>query len=192
MDLITLEEYKESQGISSATQDARIESLITSVSALVKTYCANSIVDYYEENKCEEFNLDFRRQFVQLTEGPLRRISTVEVRDNFATDYYTLQESEFAVDHATDSVYRIIGGIKSYWPEGIGSVRISYTAGYESTPEDLKLAVIDLVTYYLKDEHKMRKTLSGATIDNQGTSSQYKNVGFPDHIKRILDLYKYH
>ena len=43
---------------------------------------------------------------------------------------------------------------------------------------------------YLKDEHKQRQSIAGASIQNQGSSGQSNNVGFPDHIKRVLDLYK--
>ena len=57
-------------------------------------------------------------------------------------------------------------------------------------PDDLKLAVSDLITYYLKDEHKERRTLGGASIQNQSSTTQRNNVAFPDHIKRVLDLYK--
>ena len=81
-------------------------------------------------------------------------------------------------------------GSPKSWPTGPGAVRISYTAGYASCPKDLQLAVIDLVTYYMKDEHKARQTMAGASIQNQSSSSQRDNVAFPDHIKRVLDLYK--
>ena len=76
------------------------------------------------------------------------------------------------------------------WPQGVGSVKITYNAGYTDTPKDLKLAVFDLVTYYLKDEHKIRQTLGGATLQNQGTSGMRTSTDFPDHIKRVLDLYR--
>ena len=70
------------------------------------------------------------------------------------------------------------------------TVKIVYTAGYDVIPGDLKLAVLDLVTYYLKDEHKARQSIAGASIQNQSSSTQRDNVSFPDHIKRVLDLYK--
>ena len=65
-----------------------------------------------------------------------------------------------------------------------------YKAGYASLPSDLQLAVFDLITYYLKDEHKERRSIAGASIQNQSSTSQRNNVAFPDHIKRVLDLYK--
>ena len=42
----------------------------------------------------------------------------------------------------------------------------------------------------MKDEHKERRVLGGANIQNQGTSGVRNNTDFPDHIKRVLDLYK--
>ena len=40
------------------------------------------------------------------------------------------------------------------------------------------------------DEHKERRTLGGATINNQGTAGLRQSTDFPDHIKRVLDLYR--
>jgi hypothetical protein len=76
------------------------------------------------------------------------------------------------------------------WPTGPASVKVTYKAGYSTCPADLKLAMIDLVTYYHKDEYKERKVMAGASIQNSASTSQPGNVGFPDHIKRILDFYK--
>jgi hypothetical protein len=191
--LITLEEYKEAEGIQSPKEDLRIEALIPSVSQLVKTYCANSIVDYYSTNKTETINVTWDTEVIQLTESPVNTIVSVEERPSYQDAYVTLTEAayEFYFDSSTDSVFRTTGG-RNYrnWQKGPGAVRVVYTAGYETVPADLQLAVIDLVTYYLKDEHKERKTLAGATMQNQASTSQRNNVAFPDHIKRVLDLYK--
>ena len=76
------------------------------------------------------------------------------------------------------------------WENGPNAVKVVYKAGYETIPQDLRLAVVDLIMYYHKNEQKQRQTLAGATIQNQSTSSQRDSVAFPDHIKRVLDLYK--
>ena len=105
------------------------------------------------------------------------------IRDRENTDYY--------VDTATDSIYRVTSsGAARNWEQGPGSVQVNYNAGYSACPQDLKLAVFDLVTYYHKDEHKARQTIAGASIQNSASTSQRNNVAFPDHIKRVLDLYK--
>jgi hypothetical protein len=189
-DLITLDEYKEYEGISSSNEDLRLERLIPSVSQLVKTYCGNSLIDFYSTDKVETFTLKWNTHLVQLTESPIVSVSLVEERDSFTAPYRSIDTTNYFIDENTDSIIRLAGASTTNWPIGAGSVRITYRAGYEDTPEDLKLAVIDLVKYYLRDEHKERRSIAGATIENQGVSGIRNVGGFPDHIQRVLDMYK--
>ena len=189
-DLVTLAEYKEAEGIASPKEDLRLATLVPSVSQLVKTYCGNSIVDYYSTNKVEEFNIDWETHIVQLTESPVNSIVSVEKRDSVTESYTTVPTTDYYLDKKTDSVLYVTGSTYKNWPRGAASVKVTYKAGYEACPMDLRLAIVDLITYYLKDEHKERRTLGGASIQNQSTSSVRDSVAFPDHIKRVLDMYK--
>jgi len=190
-DLITLATYKTAEGIQATKDDAKLELLITSVSQLVKTYCNTTFVDYYTSAKTELSNINYNEAFVQLSEGPVVMSDgnkpVVSERDSITSSYTTLtQDVDYYVDTDLDCIYRM----NKAWPKGPGAVKVVYKAGYETIPADLKLAVIDLITYYHKDEHKARQTIAGASIQNQSSSSQRNNVAFPDHIKRVLDLYK--
>lgn len=189
----TLQEYKDAEGLQSAKEDQRISALIPAVSQLVKTYCGNSIIDYYTTQKTEILNINWDTHIVQLTESPVNTIVSVHERAGLGESYVELTTNnyEYYLDTATDCIFRTTGG-STYrnWPKGPGAVKIVYTAGYSETPEDLKLAVYDLITYYLKDEHKERQTLAGASQQNASTTSMRNSVAFPDHIKRVLDLYK--
>ena len=191
--LITLADYKDAEGIQSPKDDLRINSLIPSISQLVKTYCGNSIVDFYSSNKIEDFDIYWETFAVQLTESPIVDVVSVQERGSYDEAYTTLTTGahEYYLDTRTDSIVRTnSSGSRLNWKQGVGAVRVTYKAGYASTPEDLKLAVSDLITYYLKDEHKERRTLGAASIQNTASTSQRNNVAFPDHIKRVLDLYK--
>ena len=192
-DLTTLNDYKAAEGINSPKDDARLNFLIPSVSELVKTYCANSFVDYYSSNKVDTLNIDWDTYIIQLTESPVNTIVSVEERNSYGDAYVTLTTGnyEYFLDSATDSIMRTTSGsVYRNWRRGPGAVRVTYKAGYAALPSDLRLAVFDLITYYLKDEHKERRSIAGASIQNQSSSSQRNNVAFPDHIKRVLDLYK--
>ena len=188
--LITLATYKTAEGIQSTKDDAKLELLIDSVSQLVKTYCNATFVDYYTNAKTEYFNINYNEAFIQLEEGPVVMgddAPVVSERLDFTSSYTTLtQDQDYYVDTDLDSIYRI----GTPWPKGPGAVKVVYKGGYATVPADLKLAVIDLVTYYHKDEHKARQTIAGASIQNNASTSQRNNVAFPDHIKRVLDLYK--
>ena len=191
--LITLQDYKTAEGITQPKDDSRLNVLIPSVSQLVKTYCGNSFVDFYSSNKTETFTIDWATHIVQLTESPVNSIVSVKERTSYSSSYDTLTTGayEYYLDTSTDSILRTLSsGRYRNWPQGVDSVEVVYRAGYSAVPADLKLAVLDLVTYYLKDEHKQRQTIAGASLQNQGSTSQNNNVSFPDHIKRVLDLYK--
>lgn len=188
-DLITLDEYKTFQGIASTKEDDKLEILVPSISQLVKTYCANSIIDFYTIPKVEYFTLDYKTHLLQLTESPIVSVSSVEIRETFTGSYTALPSSNYSVDDKTDSIIRVESTSYKDWPLGPNSVKITYTAGYENTPLDLKLAVVDLITYYAKDEYKVRQTLAGATRETS-ESNMRNSPAFPDHIKRVLDLYK--
>ena len=188
---VTLAEYKEAEGITNPKDDLRLNHIIPSVTQLVKTYCGNSIIDFHSTSKVETFSFDWNTSLLQLTESPVVAVSLVEERPDFSSDYITLGSLDYYVDTTTDSIIRVSNaGQHKSWKLGPGSVRVTYTAGYAECPADLKLAVMDLITYYLKDEHKERRNLGAASIQNQASTSQRNNVAFPDHIKRVLDLYK--
>ena len=193
MDLCTLTDYKLYKKIEHNKDDSQLNALIPAVSALVKTYTANAIVDYAIEDKIEIFDIpDNYTSEIFLTESPLLNIALLQERESIADDYTTLVENtDFYVDKEHDRLYRIDGETSTkYFAKGFASIKATYRAGYTECPEDLKLAVFDLITYYLKEEYKGRRSMAGATLQNDPTSSLRTDIGFPDHIKRVLDLYK--
>lgn len=184
---ITLQQFKDAENITNVRDDFKLDRIIASVNQLVKTYCGNSIIDYYSTNKVEDFSIDWPTHVVQLTESPVNNIVSVEKRDSVTESYTTVPTTDYYLDKKTDSVLYVTGSTYKNWPRGAAAVKVTYTAGYDDCPKDLKLAVVDLIKYYFKNEAVARRTLAGATIENQGTG---EGRGFPDHIKRILDMYK--
>tara|TARA_B100001559_G_scaffold282553_1_gene256750 strand:- start:176 stop:772 length:597 start_codon:yes stop_codon:yes gene_type:complete len=193
-DLINVNEYKDAEGIRGEKEDDRLNILVPQISDLVKKYCGTSFIDYISTNKVETFTIaDAYTHTLVVSESPLTAVDVVQERTAYSGDYATLTTGnyEYYADLEADAVIRTDdNGNPKYWPKGVGAVKITYNAGYSETPKDLKLAIFDLVTYYLKDEHKIRQTLGGATLQNQGTSGMKTSSDFPDHIKRVLDLYR--
>ena len=197
--LVTLQQYKDFAGLQGVKTDARINTIIPQVTQIVKTYCGTSLIDYYSSAKTEYFDItDKLTTRVMLDEGPIVAVTSVQERDSQSDSYVTLitensdssGKYEYIIDTITDSIIRTTStGTKSF-PRGHRAVKVVYTAGYSATPNDLKLAVYDLVKYYMKDQTIKRRQIAGAMLESQSTSGIAGNIGFPDHIKRILDLYK--
>jgi len=189
-DLVTLQTYKDLEGLKSNNDDTRLEAIISSVSQLVKTYCGNSLVDYVTIDKVENINIEFAGAKIQTTESPILSVTSVQEKKAGADSYNTLVvDTDYHVDTETDTIVRLISGREKFWEVGYGTVKLTYSAGYSSLPADLKLAVCDLVTYYFKSEHKERRTIQGATQQNPAAGGK-NSISFPDHIKRVLDFYK--
>jgi len=197
--LVTLQQYKDFAGLQGVQTDARINVIIEQVSQLVKTYCGTTIIDYASTNKIEYLTIkDSIVDTIILEESPLIQVVSVQERTSQADEYITLitensdnsGKYEYVVDDDSDSIIRTNSTGNKYWPKGVKAVKVTYKAGYTSTPADLRLAVFDLVKYYLKDERKARQSIAGSTIENPVSTSLRNNIGFPDHIKRVLDMYK--
>ena len=191
--LCTRSDYKAYKKIEHAKDDSQIDVLVTSISELVKTYCGSTLIDYYGSNKTETFDIfDTGTAEVFLTESPLVSVSSVQERDSITDSYTTLTaNTDYYVDTEHDRIFRIDGDVSSKaWSRGFASVQIVYRAGYSTTPQDLRLAIYDLITYYLKEEYKGRKSMAGATLQNETSTSIREDIGFPDHIKRVLDMYR--
>ena len=191
--LITTANYKNYIKMEHNKDDAKLDILVESISQLVKTYCGNGIVDFYSSAKTETFDMDDTyTSEIFVTESPLNSVTSVQERDSIADSYTTLTaNTDYYVDTEHDRIFRI-DGEKSieYYKKGFASVKVVYNAGFSAVPTDLKLAVFDLVTYYLKEEHKTQRSIAGTTLRNEGSTSIRNDIGFPDHIKRVLDLYK--
>ena len=203
--LIAASTYKDVMGITTSNSDFQIGYYVDSVSQLVKTYCNNSFIDFVSTDKVEEFSINWNQNFVQLSETPVISVSKVTERGSPETAHssitsgtsgFLVANKDYYIDTSTDTIFKLAGQVYQSFERGAGAVSVTYRAGYTDTggnaevPEDLRLAVVDLITYYYKDQSKTRQTIAGASIQNNVTSSQRNNVAFPDHIKRVLDLYK--
>ena len=193
-DLVTVYEYKDAEGMRGEKDDDRLNVIVPQVSDLVKKYCGTTFVDHFSTNKVETFSVrDLYTQVLIMSESPVTEIAKVEERTAYSEAYNELTTSnyEYYFDSDADAVIRTTkNGERASWAKGEGAVKITYKAGYSATPKDLQLAIFDLVTYYLKDEHKARQTLGGASIQNQSTAGLRNSTDFPDHIKRVLDLHR--
>lgn len=180
--LVTLEEYKTFAQISSNQQDDRITQLIPMVSFFVKNYCNRKFVDHYATTKTEYWSDG--GQYFFTDEQPIRDITSVEIKISPTSDYVVATENvDYAWDKATDCITSLYD---DGFPASPNAVKIVYRGGYSDIPEDLKLGVLDLITYYLKGENVPRKSVNS----NQISVEYVTSADLPHHIKRVFDLYR--
>lgn len=177
--LFSTADYKIYAKISSTDQDPKLDILATSISELVKSYCARTFLDYYATDKIEYYNGSSNYYYTE--EFPIVSVTSIGYSEDYGQTYTSLTNfTDYAVDKPFDRL--IIFGA-----ENINSpnyYKITYKAGYQTVPEDLKLALFDLMDYYMKKESTPRKQAGSTEL------VYVTNSDFPPHIKRVLDLYR--
>ena len=180
--LVTRAEYKTYAEIKSTNYDSEIDALIPRVSELVESYCRKTFVDYIDEIKSEVF--DGGTKILYLKETPVTNILSVEFSDDYGQTYSELTQytdwvakDDKVISTATSKVFK----------EYILGYRVSYYAGYETLPADLGLAVMDLITYYRKNDSAIHSNKSPGT--NSVQIEYISTTSLPANIRRVLDLY---
>lgn len=180
--LITLADYKTYKNLSTPNHDAEINNLIPKVSDLIKNYCKRTFVDYVNTAKVEYYNGGVEA-FV-LKESPVISVTTVEYSSDYGNTYSNIPEfyswvldDDCIVSTSNDGFVKRLRGYK-----------ITYKAGYVNIPEDLKLAALDLISYYRQNDAAVHSTKAPGT--NSVQIEYISTTTLPAHIRRILDLYR--
>ena len=180
--LVTRAEYKAYAGISSTNDDAVIDLLIPKVSALVKSVCRRTFKDWVDDAKVEYFDGGMAA-YVPL-ESPLIAVAGLEYSEDYGATYTELTEFTNYVVVKSDETIRLIG---EDFPVALNGFKLTYTAGYEILPEDLKIAVLDLIKYYIKNDSAIHSNKAPGT--NTVQIEYVTTTSLPAHIRRVLDLY---
>lgn len=200
VDLIAVSDFKDYEGVTSTNEDSRIETIIGSVSQIVKSYIGIGVLDFNTTNgpKTEYFDIaDSYTDQIFPNELPIISVTSVKERETQSESWVTLYSEgdnskyDYVVNTDVGIIYRTSASGRKYFPKGDKSVEVVYTAGYDTLPADLKIAIFDLVRYYKNDEFKLTRTTNASTIINPGSSSINDDPGFPDHIRRVLDMYRF-
>lgn len=195
MDLITLEEYKSYNALSdNPKEDLKISLLISSVSSLIQAYLKLDFIG--GNNVTEVISLDYDTNVIYLENYPVVGPITVTETDRYTQDSSVhvplAYASEYILNESLGTLTRVYtpGGFAK-WPVSPGVVTVSYSTapyfgtGFSTVPPDLKLAAIELVKYYMKEDYRQSKTIQGTSIVNTLASG----TDFPQHIQVLLDRY---
>lgn len=188
-DLVTIDEFKQYKKINSTEHDDRLDLIIKSVSAYIKSYCNRTFNDYVFETKTEYIN-GRDKEFIYLQEFPVLTLTSVHTSIDGGVSYTELVlDTDVFINHDTGEL--LTADELPFVTLGTGhkSVKVVYTGGYNEIPQDLKLACFDLVDYYRDNGYVPKKQVGPNTVENSGYK-QSSATNLPPHIKRVLDLHR--
>lgn len=183
-DIVTLEQYKTYMGINSVNQNEIISQLIPQITSYIKTYCGRDFVEWFNTDKVEISNGGYAS--ILTKEFPIVSITSLEYSTDYGNTYSSLVFlTDYAIDTENDSIVPINACI---FPKKINGYKITYKGGFATYPEDLQLAAMDLITYYIRNDTAVKSTRSAGSNTTQ--IEYVLNSGLPSNIRRILDLYR--
>ena len=118
-----------------------------------------------------------------LAETPIVQVISVEKSTNYGQSYTKL--TKFS-DWVQDGDYIVSVNPAGFEPL-LNGYRVTYFGGFETVPDDLKLAILDLVTYYRKNDGAIHSSKAPGT--NSVQIEYVSTTNLPAHIKRVLDQY---
>lgn len=183
-DIVTREEYKAYATIKSPLQDEAIDSLIPAVTSYIKTYCGRAFIDYFDVDKVEVFSGG--TVALMQREYPIVSITSLEYSDDRGKTFTALEEYTDFVYDMENEMLRIVGC--DIIPKKMNGYKLTYKAGFEDYPKELKLAAMDTITYYMKSDMAVKSTRGAGSNTTQ--IEYVLNSGLPSNIRRILDLYR--
>lgn len=178
MTFATLADYKLYKKLTKTENDAQYQLIIDSVNSLFQMTLGRELTQYYTTPKVEYVSTIKNQKIILLTEFPIKEITLVEMKYQDSEDYQTV--TDYYLNPVAGSIHA-----KYYWPCGTNSVRVTYTAGYAEVPSDLKLAALDMVHYYIKEEYIENRQIGNAQMISSVSKDQW-----PKHIARVLDMYR--
>jgi hypothetical protein len=170
MSLITLEEYKAYKQVTNTAKDTFFNVIIESVSELIKAYCNRTFTGHFAVAKVVTKTVPAGVKSIILDEIPV--VNLVSVLQNGVNITSSV------------SINQDYGFLNFEFQAG-ATIVITYTGGTEKTPADIKLAALELVDFYVNDEHKSRKTFAGSTVEYQEVGNEW-----PIHIQYILNAHR--
>lgn len=186
LNLTSRADYKAYAGIKSTNYDAEIDALIPKVSALVKNYCGRTFVDYWNVTKTEYFDGGFSTLI--LKESPLVGTPVVSVSEDYGVTWTPLTAGLNYIVRSEPFPQVISLDASRVFPEKLNGYKVEYTAGYDDVPDDLELAVMDLITYYRRNDASVHSTKAPGT--NSVQVEFISTTSIPAHIRRVLDLHR--
>ncbi|PYS91496.1 MAG: hypothetical protein DMF62_02475 [Acidobacteria bacterium] len=188
--LITLAEAKSFLKITTTSEDSIVGDLINECSVWINTYCGRKLIypavpytEYYDGNGTSQ---------LFLKNWPIITVTSLYM------DYLRAWTADTAIDLTADVQTDLESGILTLWNnqslygQGVGNVRVIYTAGYthnSNVPYDLKLACKKLAAWKYFQDYSQRRY--GVASESTGERQvNYSDEPLLPDVKQILNRYR--
>lgn len=183
-DLCTRDNVKTYLGLSGTTHDDVIDALISAASEAVENFCGRK----FDVTAYTEYHHGGGASSVVLQRRPVTEVSGLW--DDLARDFddeSLVDSDDYVLDSESGIIHLLWGAAFS---DGVRNVKVSYSAGYSSVPDDVAHACVMLVAAWF---HRGREGADGlGSRAVEGVSQQFDPKSPPEPVREILAAYREH
>jgi len=169
--IISLEEARGFLELETTAKDLILEALINGTTQAFNIYTGRALKETTHTAELLEYD---GSGLFYLPNYPVKEISELKLNDQ------ALTEDEDFMLNAQAGILRL--------PRAAGLLEITYTAGYEELPADLKLAALKQVSY--EYQQTIQKAWGVQSRSQAGSATTYSEKGLLPQVKEILDRYR--
>lgn len=159
--MVTLEKLKNYLKVDNTDSDDTLQMLLDAAVRKTQDYCST----YWEETLVTEKRIGDGKVYHYLYRSPVKGVSSLTLDGAEVTGYKSFEN----------------GLVYDYWPK-LSEMVITYTAGYDVTPPEAKLAMLMCVADWFNNPQGIDlENLSGV-----GSATFAKEVDLPDRVKAKL------
>ena len=176
MAIISLEEYKQSKGINSPTRDSELSPIVDFVNSFIPRYCNTDFVEVSDYTD----RLDASLGEILLSNAPVTSVTSITI----LSDSTIIDSDKYLVNNDIGEVVFL----DEYYELTTTNYNLSivYDYGFTVVPPDIVNAANDLVTHYINSSFYTAKNSA------RGDSISFSQaVQLPQHIRLVLDMYRY-
>jgi hypothetical protein len=186
MSYCSLEEVKAYADISvtDISKDELIDNLIVACQSFIDEYCSRT----FEIGKKTEYFGDVPTSKLFLSKYPIDTKKSIQVWDSWDRSYLStdlIDSDDYFVD-AENGIIKLdyeVGGSP-------GSVKVAYTGGFQTLPDAIKQACIELVTRKLKEGPSGGLGVPSRSLPGIGGNVTFVIEALLPQTKIVLDLYR--
>jgi len=176
-DLTTVAKVKSHLGIADAVVDPLLQNIITAASRWMLSQMKRNI---RSQTYTEVFNGD-GTYGITLTHGPVKSITSVSVDGETISARATVTGTGYVLQNDRLCL------VGYSFPEGTANVTVVYVAGYDTVPEDLDQACVELVSLIYRSRD--RKGMLSRS-DTTGSSISFAPEAVPFITDLTMDAYR--
>lgn len=190
--LCSVDDVKESLGISGTSQDNLIRRYINRATMAIETFCNLSRDHHFKETTyTDEVYTSPGGNQLTLLMRPVTAITSFKRHQSPESDasYENVESDLYYKDLSAGIINLLFNTSTSF-----GGYQVTYTAGYSTIPDDLREACVSLVSFYLENGTSgtnVKKKQEGARsieyFQGQGSDSIIKELGLDDVLNRYVN-----